>query len=96
MEKQTKNKEVEDNTYNNLQNINMNVLLPKLLDKNEAAYKSVEELNRAITLAMKEKRVRNIALTLVLMVLVKVLYYKHSVETMKKKKMRMEIINTKY
>lgn len=63
MEKQTKNKEVEDNTYNNLQNINMNVLLPKLLDKNEAAYKSVEELNRAITLAMKEKRVRNIALT---------------------------------
>lgn len=34
----------------------MNVLLPKLLDKNEAAYKSVEELNRAITLAMKEKK----------------------------------------
>lgn len=63
MEEQTKNKEVEDNTHNNLQNINMNVLLPKLLDKNDVAYKSVEELNRAITLAMKEKRVRNIALT---------------------------------
>lgn len=63
MEEQTKNKEVEDNTHNNLQNINMNVLLPKLLDKNDVAYRSVEELNRAITLAMKEKRVRNIALT---------------------------------
>lgn len=63
MEKQIKNKEVEDNTHNNLQNINMNVLLPKLLDKNDVAYKSVEELNRAITLAMKEKRVKNIALT---------------------------------
>lgn len=63
MEKQTKNKEVEDSIHNNLQDISMNVLLPKLLNKNDVAYKSVEELNKAITLAMKEKRVRNIALT---------------------------------
>lgn len=66
MEKQIKNKaDCKKQLKNECQNkdINLNVLLPKLLDKNDVAYKSVEELNRAITLAMKEKRVRNIALT---------------------------------
>lgn len=66
MEKQIKNKaDCKKQFTNKVQNkdINLNVLLPKLLDKNDAAYKSVEELNKVITLAMKEKRVRNIALT---------------------------------
>lgn len=69
MEEQVINKEMENNkgTENNIsedtKDISQNVLLPKLLDKNDAAYKSVEELNKVITLAMKEKRVRNIALT---------------------------------
>lgn len=63
MEENAKNKEVKNNIHKKLEDTNLNVLLPKLLDKNDAAYKSVEELNKAITLAMKEKRVRNIALT---------------------------------
>lgn len=63
MEENTKNKKVKNNIHNKLEDTNLNVLLPKLLDKNDVAYKSVEELNKAITLAMKEKRVRNIALT---------------------------------
>lgn len=69
MEEQVINKEMENNkgTETNIseetKDISQNVLLPKLLDKNDAAYKSVEELNKVITLAMKEKRVRNIALT---------------------------------
>lgn len=69
MEEQVINKEMENNkgTENIIseetKDISQNVLLPKLLDKNDAAYKSVEELNKVITLAMKEKRVRNIALT---------------------------------
>ena len=69
MEEQVINKEKENNkgTETNIseetKDISQNVLLPKLLDKNDAAYKSVEELNKVITLAMKEKRVRNIALT---------------------------------
>lgn len=69
MEEKNKNKEEnnnkksETNIQKNSEDINLNVLLPKLLDKNDTAYKSVEELNKAITLAIKEKRVRNIALT---------------------------------
>ena len=63
MEENAKNKEVKNNIHKKLEDTNLNVLLPKLLDKNDAAYKSVEELNKAIILAMKEKRVRNIALT---------------------------------
>ena len=63
MEENAKNKEVKNNIHKKLEVTNLNVLLPKLLDKNDAAYKSVEELNKAIILAMKEKRVRNIALT---------------------------------
>lgn len=69
MEEQVINKEMENNkgTETNIseetKDISQNVLLPKLLDKNDVAYKSVEELNKVITLAMKEKRVRNIALT---------------------------------
>ena len=57
------NKGTETNISEETKDISQNVLLPKLLDKNDAAYKSVEELNKVITLAMKEKRVRNIALT---------------------------------
>ena len=69
MEEQVINKEIEDNkgTVTNIseetKDISQNVLLPKLLNKNDAAYKSVEELNKVITLAMKGKRVKNIALT---------------------------------
>lgn len=69
MEEQVINKEMENNKGTEIniseetKDISQNVLLPKLLDKNDAAYKSVEELNKVITLAMKEKRVRNIALT---------------------------------
>ena len=57
------NKGTETNISEETKGISQNVLLPKLLDKNDAAYKSVEELIKVITLAMKEKRVRNIALT---------------------------------
>lgn len=69
MERQVINKEMENdkgtetNIFEDTKDISHNVLLPKLLDKNDGAYKSVEELNKVITLAMKEKRVRNIALT---------------------------------
>lgn len=69
MEEKNKSEKVENckkskaDIQQNSEGIYLNVLLPKLLDKNDTAYKSVEELNKVITFAMKEKRIRNIALT---------------------------------
>ena len=68
MEENRPNKEVNNNksgtdSQNNSDDIFLNVLLPKLLYKNDSVYKFVKKLNKVISFAMNEKRITNITLT---------------------------------
>lgn len=68
MEENRPNKEVNNNksgtdSQKNSDDIFLNVLLLKLLYKNDSVNKFVKKLNKVISFAMKEKRITNITLT---------------------------------